>query len=285
MPLARVLACLLVMGAIAPALAKRTPCPPGRYVVQQGSPLVVGATTVEAVQIDGDGKRFTVTLSGCQRTAKARVKAGRAGTRITATWPKSACVAGRKMKLRGLVVAECQTLQVTLKASGSPAAGGAAPRCGGDPSVVDAARGEQCEGDGSCAVDLVCADCRCVSSGTVTTTTTTTLPPPAVSFAAGVQPILTARCLGAGCHADQFPSVPGFDLRAGHAHASLTTRNAALGCIGQALVVPGDPTAGVLIRRLTGTTCGTQMPLVGGPLPAANVDTIRAWITAGAPDN
>ena len=51
-------------------------------------------------------------------------------------------------------------------------------------------------------------------------------------------------------------------------------------------VVPGNPDASELYKRLLGTTenGGAQMPLGQPPLPDPSIDTIRRWIVAGAPD-
>ncbi|MDE0503211.1 MAG: hypothetical protein OXI86_03940, partial [Candidatus Poribacteria bacterium] len=50
-------------------------------------------------------------------------------------------------------------------------------------------------------------------------------------------------------------------------------------------VVPGNPNASELYKRLLGPTeNGAQMPLAQQPLTVADVDTIRQWILAGAPD-
>ena len=51
-------------------------------------------------------------------------------------------------------------------------------------------------------------------------------------------------------------------------------------------VVPGNPDASELYKRLLGTTenGGAQMPLGQPPLPDPSIDTIRRWILAGAPD-
>ena len=51
-------------------------------------------------------------------------------------------------------------------------------------------------------------------------------------------------------------------------------------------VVPGNPNASELYKRLLGTTenGGAQMPLGQPPLPPQSIDTIRRWILAGAPD-
>ena len=50
-------------------------------------------------------------------------------------------------------------------------------------------------------------------------------------------------------------------------------------------VVPGNPNASELYKRLLGNTeRGVQMPFNQPQLPAQSIDTIRRWIVAGAPD-
>ena len=51
-------------------------------------------------------------------------------------------------------------------------------------------------------------------------------------------------------------------------------------------VIPGNPDASELYKRLLGTTenGGAQRPLGQPPLPPQSIDTIRRWILAGAPD-
>ena len=50
-------------------------------------------------------------------------------------------------------------------------------------------------------------------------------------------------------------------------------------------VVPGNPNASELYKRLLGDTeRGVQMPFGQPQLPAQSIDTIRRWILAGAPD-
>ena len=51
-------------------------------------------------------------------------------------------------------------------------------------------------------------------------------------------------------------------------------------------VDPGDPNNSYLIRKLEGTAAtGGRMPLGGTPLPQADIDMIRQWITDGALDD
>ena len=56
---------------------------------------------------------------------------------------------------------------------------------------------------------------------------------------------------------------------------------------GQLLVAPGDPGASYLINKLTGVgMCfGSRMPKGGASLSSGDIDTIRAWIGAGAADD
>ena len=55
--------------------------------------------------------------------------------------------------------------------------------------------------------------------------------------------------------------------------------------IGGGTVVPGNPNASELYKRLLGPTeSGAQMPFGQPPLPPQSIDTIRRWILAGAPD-
>lgn len=49
-------------------------------------------------------------------------------------------------------------------------------------------------------------------------------------------------------------------------------------------VVPFDPDASLLVRRIEGTL-PPRMPLDGPPLTAAEVERIRTWIAEGAQDN
>jgi polyvinyl alcohol dehydrogenase (cytochrome) len=54
-------------------------------------------------------------------------------------------------------------------------------------------------------------------------------------------------------------------------------------------VVAGDPTMSILYQKLSDTqTCGDQMPpggVNGGTIPQPQLDALRAWIMAGAPNN
>lgn len=107
----------------------------------------------------------------------------------------------------------------------------------------------------------------------------------APSLGTQVQPIFTKSCLGAGCHAGASPA-QALDLSSGKSYANLV--NVASGeCPATKRVLPGTPTMSYLVWKLQGTgPCfsGTRMPK-GQPLGASDLNTISAWISAGAPNN
>jgi hypothetical protein len=86
--------------------------------------------------------------------------------------------------------------------------------------------------------------------------------------------IFAARCSGAICH--DRGEVAGVDFSTeARAFATLRTK-----------VVPGDPDASILYRRISPDLCGGDcllMPLGRDPLPSAERDLVRAWIEAGVP--
>ena len=109
--------------------------------------------------------------------------------------------------------------------------------------------------------------------------------PPADSgatFSGHVQPIFDTRCATAGCHAANQPAA-GLSLAAGEARTSLlraSTQNPDVD-----LVTPGNPTNSYLVTKLTGNgASGVQMP-PAGTLSDDEIETIRLWISYGAPND
>jgi len=105
--------------------------------------------------------------------------------------------------------------------------------------------------------------------------------PTDVSFAADVQPILTASCATAPCHAGTTPSA-GMDLSAGNARAALIGVNSPN--YGIVRVVPGNSAQSLLWLKLSDDPPGAAMPLTGSITEQERL-TIRAWIDEGALDN
>lgn len=100
-----------------------------------------------------------------------------------------------------------------------------------------------------------------------------------VSFSKDIQPIFDRNCTD--CHGGN----AGLFLDEGESYANLVNVPATKGCTPERRVEPGKPSASVLIKRLTGTTCGTQMPKKAPPLPPEEIALIEQWILAGAPNN
>lgn len=93
-------------------------------------------------------------------------------------------------------------------------------------------------------------------------------------------------CRVASCHGEF--KAGGLDLRLGAAHASLVGQPAtAAGAAGAKRVVPGDPDASFLWRKLSGALGpgeGSPMPAAGAPpLDALELELVRAWIEGEAP--
>ena len=91
-------------------------------------------------------------------------------------------------------------------------------------------------------------------------------PEPTVSYALDIQPLFTQECTI--CHGG-----------AGNYSVESYTNTALTG-----RVIPGNPDASILIRRLDGTE-PPQMPLDAPALTMPEIDRIRQWITEGALDN
>ena len=106
-----------------------------------------------------------------------------------------------------------------------------------------------------------------------------------------VQAIFDAHCVG--CHNASITATPGhigypdLPLTVDRSYAGLVNRPAHEAC-GGVLVVPGSAATSYLLQKLTADTpCeGARMPtgeaILLPPLPQADLDTITAWIAAGA---
>lgn len=103
----------------------------------------------------------------------------------------------------------------------------------------------------------------------------------APSFKDNVQPIFDANCVS--CH--QAGSAPqGLILESGKSYTALVERPSTESRL--MLVARGVPDSSYILAKVTGAQSasggkGERMPL-GSTLPAEDIETIRAWITAGA---
>lgn len=78
----------------------------------------------------------------------------------------------------------------------------------------------------------------------------------------------------------------GLNLEAGKSFGQLVNQSA-VGIAGKIRVKPGDPDDSYLMEKLTKAmpAAGVQMPNGGDPLEPAQIDLVRSWIAAGAPNN
>jgi len=98
-----------------------------------------------------------------------------------------------------------------------------------------------------------------------------------VSFTNDIQPIFEQNCIA--CH----PNSGNLDLTAANAYNQLVNVNAS--GYSAKRVVPGDPEHSVLYKKIDGSNAyGNNMPL-GSSLSAAQISTIKQWITEGAQNN
>jgi hypothetical protein len=105
----------------------------------------------------------------------------------------------------------------------------------------------------------------------------------APSWSEEVYPILAGNC--EPCHTNRASGA--LDMSsASSAHSNLVEVDAAgpaCGSGSRVRVVPGDASSSLLYQKVSGTQdCGSQMPLVGGPLSESQIQTLGAWIDAGA---
>jgi hypothetical protein len=102
---------------------------------------------------------------------------------------------------------------------------------------------------------------------------------------AAVETLLLRSCAGTGCHVGELEPAGGLDLSAGRAHESLVGVASTV-VTDRLRVDPGSPDTSYLLCKLEpdcSARRGARMPLDAEPLPATDLDVIRAWIDDGAP--
>ncbi len=104
------------------------------------------------------------------------------------------------------------------------------------------------------------------------------------SFKNSVQAIFDANCVS--CH--QTGSAPqNLVLESGVSYRAIVNRQSTEAV--KMLVAPGAPDSSYLLAKVLGTQAksggkGAAMP-IGGTLQPEDIEVLRAWIAAGAPDN
>lgn len=258
----RVIALLLAPGLLLAgerdAAAEPATCSLGRFVVQGKGlfagvhrpgrgPRAAGDVATNATVIALAGGK--VAIAGTCTPTTVLLAPADGGTEVKAAWAHCAGVPG-PVRLRGAISADgCQTFVGRIEAKrGRLRRRFRARRSGGDP--------------GACIEDS--------------------------TFDQIQQRIFGPRgCRVEACHGSG--RAGGLDLRYGKAPLALidvAATNATAAAAGKRRVVPGDPDASFLWRKLGGRLQpdeGGRMPEVGRPLDALELELVRAWIEGGAP--
>jgi hypothetical protein len=220
--------------------------------VAEGATVSVGRHAIESDSVHGRVVSVvgnTVAIEGICPATTATVTRKKKRTKLKATWDGCGDVAGKVQLAAAVSGDDCATMRgkVTAKSFKPKRRRFAATRTLGNP--------DDCGEDDT--------------------------------FAVIEQKIFGAKgCRVATCHGEF--QAGDLDLRPGVAHLDLVEQPATTpGALGEMRVVPGDPEASFLWRKLTGALDadeGTRMPATGsGPLDALELELVRAWIAAGAP--
>lgn len=108
------------------------------------------------------------------------------------------------------------------------------------------------------------------------------------SFAGAIQPIFTQRCALSECHAGAAP-VQDMSLEPGKAFNDIVNVESNVATLKR--IRPFLPDSSFLLHKIQGTqasvgdSLGARMPLRNCCLSQAQIDLVRAWITAGARNN
>jgi hypothetical protein len=125
-----------------------------------------------------------------------------------------------------------------------------------------------------------------VSDGVASVTRSLNVGVTVPSYATHIQPIWNQACTS--CHDDTSPS-GGLNLLQGSSYAALVNVNGNnTTCSTLRRVRPDMPDSSLLVRKISGTTCGNRMPRNNTAFFDTNpglVTRIRSWIIAGAPNN
>ena len=104
------------------------------------------------------------------------------------------------------------------------------------------------------------------------------------TYAGNVQPIYNASCAtSAVCHGSGAQYVV-LSAATSYENTFLVESNGVNGMQGP-FILPYQPDASFLYKKLDGTGAGERMPYNGSPLPPDQIETIRNWILEGAAKN
>lgn len=120
--------------------------------------------------------------------------------------------------------------------------------------------------------------------GCVTPYVASDYPASTVSFQTDIVPILANNSCSSGfCHGN--PDSPPSNFSVLTAEGLFGPGNEAAQ-LGTCNVIRGNPDDSYLIKKVMGTaSIGERMPLGGDAISSADMNTLRQWITQGAPNN
>ena len=110
-----------------------------------------------------------------------------------------------------------------------------------------------------------------------------------ISYAGQVAPLFTNYCTGANCHSGAMPQENLSLANAATAYTNLVNKPSTR-CPSDPRVLPTKPDQSYLYWKLIGMSVGggcfqgARMP-PGGMFTAGEINPIRGWIAAGAPNN
>jgi cysteine-rich repeat protein len=268
-------------------------------------PAYTGAQArVTAVQIAA-GK---VTLVGLCPARLARVARMRRGWRVAVKWAR--CGEYRRIRLAARIFDQCSTLRATLRTkrpSLHVSINGNLSTCG--DGRVDPGAGEECDppggarcdrqclsipstcGNGRVDVGEECDDGNASDDDACSLSCHLNVTCDEVRFAstwAAVQSVVFEKrgCTAVACHGSATPT-GGLDLRPANAYAALVGVPSQRDPSVKRIAV-GDPDRSLLYLKVapgldTGRY-GSPMPLQQTPLSPDELDALKLWIRAGAPD-
>ena len=89
--------------------------------------------------------------------------------------------------------------------------------------------------------------------------------------------LVMTKCAGAACHGGPAAGT-GLDLTSAMLATRVEGRKGPSACSSNLLIDKTNPAKSALYLKVTGTTCGSQMPLTGGSLSASEKACVLSWI-------
>jgi hypothetical protein len=104
-----------------------------------------------------------------------------------------------------------------------------------------------------------------------------TTPKPDAGAACDFRGLVMMKCGGSGCHGGPAAGT-GLDLTTAMLATRVEGRRGPAACSSNLLIDKTNPTKSALYLKVTGSTCGSQMPLTGGTLTASEQACVLSWI-------